>query len=60
MASQKLIELEKEYVRLNKLAGQIENELDHKSLMALIQSFDLYVQKEILKKQQNIMEYNQH
>jgi hypothetical protein len=60
MASQKLKELELEYVRLNRLASQTTNELDHKSLMALIESFDLYVQKEILKNQQTIMEYNQH
>ena len=59
MASQKLKDLEKEYVRLNKLAGQTANEIDHKSLMALIESFDLYIQKEILKNQQTIMEYNQ-
>ena len=36
------IELSREYERLNRLAGQTENELDHKTLMARIDLVELY------------------
>ena len=41
-------EINKEYWRLNKVAGQTKNELDHNSLMERINLYELYYKRELL------------
>jgi hypothetical protein len=57
MADNYLKELDQEYIKLNKLAGQVDDLRDHNCIMARINLFDFYT--EYYLKTKYIMDYNQ-